>query len=109
MKRYRERFAIERPLTIQGQNVSFALKVLPDNYTMANITSNYNQLANDSSVNFLLAPFGTSGTNWAASATEKAGKILMSATSASSQFNKNLRRTFSAYPPTSRFVVLSSN
>jgi ABC-type branched-subunit amino acid transport system substrate-binding protein len=104
MRLYEERLRQERPLTIQGQNVSFALKVLPDNGTVANVTANYNLLVNDSTVSFLLAPFGTSATGWAAAVTERANKVLMSSTSSSGTFNRNLRRAFSAYPPVSRFV-----
>lgn len=106
LKRYRDRIAPARPLTVGGQNVTFSYKTLPDNYTQANLTETYRLLANDSAVNFLLAPFGTSGTTWAAASTERANKVLMASTSASSVFNKNLRRTFSTYPPVSRCVSL---
>lgn len=102
---YSEYHSAVHPVVIDGRNVTFNIVTKEDNGSFESITRNYAAFVNDTAVEYLMAPFGTMATSWAAAVTDPAGKVLITPSSSSSLFNQHLRRTFSSWPPISRYLL----
>lgn len=93
--------------SIRGQTYRFELKILEDDGSIDQITSNYMQLMNDSSVDFLLGPVGSEASNPISILTNSSKRMLIGTSVGSVDFYTNMDFSFSVVPASTRCPSVS--
>lgn len=93
--------------SIRGQTYRFELKILDDDGTIEKITSNYQKLMNDSTVDFLLGPVGSETSNPISQLTNSSQRLLIGTSVGSVDFYTNMAYSFSVVPAATRCPSVS--
>eukprot|EP00029_Vermamoeba_vermiformis_P011630 TRINITY_DN6450_c0_g1_i1.p1 TRINITY_DN6450_c0_g1~~TRINITY_DN6450_c0_g1_i1.p1 ORF type:complete len:995 (-),score=173.81 TRINITY_DN6450_c0_g1_i1:94-3078(-) len=97
----------EYKLQLNNATIQFQLKILEDFGNVDQVRLNYEQLVNDSSVDFLMAPVTTELALEARNVTEAANRLLIGILVAADSFFQESNKAFSVYPSASRFALQS--
>jgi ABC-type branched-subunit amino acid transport system substrate-binding protein len=92
---------------IGGQNYRFELKILEDNGSMDQIMDNYQQLMNDTEVDYLLAPVGSLASNSVSILTNANQRVLVGTSVASVDFYTSKDFSLSVVPTSTRCPTIS--
>lgn len=87
---------------IGGQKYRFELKILEDNGSMNQIMDNYQQLMNDTEVDYLLAPVGSLASNPVSVLTNANRRVLVGTSVASVDFYTSKEFSLSVVPASAR-------
>lgn len=97
----------EYKLQLNNATIQFQLKILEDFGNVDQVRLNYEQLVNDRSVDYLLAPVTTELALEARNVTEAANRLLIGILVAADSFFQDSNKAFSVYPSASRFALQS--